>query len=180
MAGRLVLVVGPSGAGKDTLLDAARERLEGSSAHVFPRRFITRRQNAGGEDHIAVTGVEFERMEARGGFALSWRAHGLAYGVPRSVVDEMARGKAVIVNVSRGVIGIACERFASVRVACVMAPNGVLRARLQARGRESEADIEKRLRQASAYTLKGGHIHEIDNGGSLEEGVRRLLEVINF
>ncbi len=179
MTGRLVLVVGPSGAGKDTLIDAARERLEGSSAHDFPRRFITRPQNAGGEDHIAVSDEEFERMEAGGGFALSWRAHGLAYGVPRSIGDEMARGKAVIVNVSRGVVDYACERFSSVRVACITASNEALRARLRARGRESDADIEKRLRQASAYALKGGYIHEIDNGGSLEEGVRQFLEVIN-
>lgn len=178
MAGILILVVGPSGSGKDTLLYAARERLKGSPVHAFPRRFITRPQDAGGEDHIAITPEDFERMEADGGFALSWRAHGLAYGVPCSIIDEMAGGATVIVNVSRGVIDQAREHFSSVRVACITASSDVLKARLCDRGRESEADIDKRLRRASAYKLEGADIHEVDNGGSLEEGVRRFIEVI--
>ncbi len=179
MAGSLILVVGPSGVGKDALLNAARKHLVDSSVHYFPRRLITRPKSAGGENHIAVTLKEFKQMEINGDFALSWRAHGLAYGIPRSIVEQMAQGKTVIVNVSREVIDHARKRFVSVRVARIMAPNKTLRERLLARGRESEADIEKRLHQAFIYKLKGEYIHEVDNGGSLKEGTRQFLEVIN-
>ena len=59
-AGRLILVVGPSGAGKDTLIDAAVARRAGLAR---ARRVVTRPEEAGGEDFEAVTPERFELME---------------------------------------------------------------------------------------------------------------------
>lgn len=56
--GRLVLVVGPSGAGKDTLIDYARSRLEADPDFHFARRVITRPPSVG-EDHESVDVEEF-------------------------------------------------------------------------------------------------------------------------
>ena len=87
----------------------------------------------------------FEASERAGQFTLSWRAHGLAYGIPASIESELAHGKHVVINVSRSVVAAARARFAPSRVIEVTAPPGILEARLKARGRESEVEIGRRL-----------------------------------
>jgi ribose 1,5-bisphosphokinase len=136
----LVLVVGPSGAGKDTVLGMARLALVGDSRFRFVRRVITRPADAGGEDHEAVSESEFAQRT----FALHWQAHGLHYGIPLDVTDDLARGTVVVANVSRGVIAQAAEQF-RVRVIEVTAPPEILAQRLASRGRESADDVAKRL-----------------------------------
>src|SRR4051794_8643592 len=102
MTGAFVAVIGPSGAGKDTVMDSARAELaDRGSAFVFPRRLITRPIGPG-EDHVPVGDADFTRIERDGGFALSWRAHGLSYGVPIAVVDSVRSGDVVVMNISRG------------------------------------------------------------------------------
>jgi phosphonate metabolism protein PhnN/1,5-bisphosphokinase (PRPP-forming) len=136
----LVLVVGPSGAGKDTVLGMAQDALAGDSRFRFVRRVITRPANAGGEHHEAVSETDFLQRT----FALQWQAHGLHYGVPLDVMDDLSRGIVVVANVSRGVIGQAADRF-PVRVIEVTAPPQILAQRLTARGRETAADVAQRL-----------------------------------
>jgi ribose 1,5-bisphosphokinase len=140
VAAVLVLVVGPSGGGKDTVLGIARLALAGDSRFRFVRRVITRPADAGGEDHEAVSGQQFDARA----FTLRWRAHGLQYGIPLDVTDDLARGVVVVANVSREVIAEAAERF-TVRVIEVTAPLDILARRLAARGRETADDIAKRL-----------------------------------
>ncbi len=136
----LVLVVGPSGAGKDTVLGMARAALAGDPRFCFVRRTITRPADAGGEDHDAVTEAGFATRE----HALQWEAHGLKYGIPIGIEDDLAQGRIVIANVSRSVIERAAGRY-PVRVVEITAPVPVLARRLAARGRETEADIAARL-----------------------------------
>ena len=143
--GTLFLVVGPSGAGKDSLIGAARAELEPLGTYLFPRRTLTRPPIDGGEDHLELDIRAFEASERAGQFALSWRAHGLAYGIPASIESELERGKHVVINVSRSVVAAARARFAPSRVIEVTAPPGILAARLKARGRESQAEIGQRL-----------------------------------
>jgi ribose 1,5-bisphosphokinase len=136
----LILVVGPSGAGKDTVLGLARQALAAYERFRFVRRVITRPADAGGEDHEAVTEAAF----ALRAFALDWQAHGLHYGIPIDVTDDISRGIVVVANVSRGVIAQAAEIY-PVRVIEVTAPPDILAQRLAARGRETADDIMKRL-----------------------------------
>ena len=163
----LVLVVGPSGAGKDTLLEGARRALPEAR---FVRRVITRPTAAGGEDHEAVTTEAFDRRS----FALQWEAHGLRYGIPADIADDLAAGRLVIANVSRGIIADAAARF-DARVVEVTAPPDVLAARLAARGRETAADVAARL--ARSVPMTGGAI-QVMNDGSVEEGVARFVAAV--
>jgi len=169
--GTLWLVVGPSGAGKDSLLDGAKAALSDSPAHYFVRRDITRPADAGGEDHNPVSVEEFEARLEAGGYCLSWEAHDLRYGIPKVIEAEVAAGRHVIVNVSRALIDKARDMFRDVRVVNITVPREVLENRLRGRGRESEADIQKRLERAGAFTLEGPGVIIFINDRPLEESI---------
>jgi phosphonate metabolism protein PhnN/1,5-bisphosphokinase (PRPP-forming) len=182
LSGLLVLVVGPSGVGKDTLLDAARDRLKMEKHICFPRRCITRPAGSVGEVHIPVRPEDFGQMARQGAFILSWRAHDLCYGIPRHVQDDVALGKTVIVNVSRSVIDDAYALIGkeNVRVLSIRASTESLRKRLHARGREDALDIERRLARASAYQVDGDTIMHVDNDADLETGIARFVDAITM
>jgi phosphonate metabolism protein PhnN/1,5-bisphosphokinase (PRPP-forming) len=176
--GVLVLVVGPSGAGKDTLMDAARAGLAGDPNYRFARRLITRPAMAGAEDHDSCDEAGFRTIEANGGLALSWQAHGLSYGIPALELSGIGAGAVVIVNVSRRAIA-AAERLAErVVVLNITAPVAVLAQRLAARGRESEADIAARLKREAPLTAERAEVVTILNDRSIAEAAEELLAVL--
>ena len=170
MKGRLFAVVGPSGAGKDTLLQGLC--IEGGPHWV--RRVITRPESAGGEPFEGVTETEFAMREALGRFALVWRAHGLSYGIPRIELEPLNSGRDVIFNGSRTAMVQAARIFPQLRVIVVTAPPDVLAARLSGRGRETAAQIVARLRREVEPLPAGLPVIEIINDGTRDQGVERL------
>lgn len=172
----LVVVVGPSGAGKDTLMAQARAELEGDPRFRFVRREITRPADAGGEDHLAVSPELFAERRAAGAYALAWEAHGLGYGIPADIADDLAAGRVVIANISRASIAEAARRF-PVLVLEITAPAEVLAARLAARGRESAADIAARLAREVALP-EDVTVARVMNDGTPEAGARLVLAAL--
>jgi ribose 1,5-bisphosphokinase len=170
--GMLVLVVGPSGVGKDTLLNAARELLAPDPRFRFARRVITRAAEAGGEQHDFVTEAEFAAMR----YALSWQAHGLRYGIPIGIVEDIDAGRVVVANVSRTIIAEAVLRF-PVRVIEVAAPMAILAKRLAGRGRETQAQIAARLARLAPIP-PGIPVERVMNDGTPEQGVERFVAAL--
>ncbi|MGB8622244.1 MAG: phosphonate metabolism protein/1,5-bisphosphokinase (PRPP-forming) PhnN [Paracoccaceae bacterium] len=170
--GRLFTVVGPSGAGKDTLLEAVDARCP--DLHLV-RRVITRPAEAGGEVFDDVSEAEFLRRRAEGRFALWWRAHGLFYGIPATIDGVLARGGDVIFNGSRSVLQEAHARYPSLRVLHVTAPIPTLAARLAARGREQAPEIAARLERAGFALPEWLAVRAIRNDGALEHAVQAML-----
>jgi phosphonate metabolism protein PhnN/1,5-bisphosphokinase (PRPP-forming) len=178
-SGRLVLVVGPSGVGKDTLLDGARAALSGRDDILFPRREITRPVDAGGEDHIALDEATFAQRQVDGAYALSWRAHALGYGISADIIEALGTGGTVVVNVSRTVLDEARQRFARVKVVSISADPVILANRLMARGREDAAEVAARLARAQAIAVSGDDVVEIHNDGTVADGIARLIAAIS-
>lgn len=176
--GTLVLVVGPSGAGKDTLIEGASAALAGNPAFGFPRRDVTRKAGLGGENYRAVTVDEFLAREAAGGYCLSWQAHDLHYGILREVEDHLAAGRHVVANVSRSVIEEARARLQPVLVVNIAVSEEVLARRLRARGRESEAEIAGRLARARAFAVSGPDVATIVSDGPAAETVARFVALL--
>lgn len=176
--GTLILVVGPSGSGKDTLLSEARKHFSGHDEIIFCERVITRSGNVG-EKHISVCEAEFVHLAASGGFFLFWDAHGLRYGIPSEMLMALQAGKTVIANVSRRIIPKARSQWRDTLIVNVTASKDVLRERLTARGRESAKAIEQRLeRSVSCEVPDDGSTEEIDNSGALQPAADRMIRII--
>ncbi|WP_342162750.1 phosphonate metabolism protein/1,5-bisphosphokinase (PRPP-forming) PhnN [Methylobacterium sp. SD21] len=168
-----VLVVGPSGAGKDTLIRMAREALADEPSIVFPQRLVTRPPSAD-EDNAPIDDDAFARAEAEGRFALSWRAHGLGYALPAHCGRLARGGRVVVSNVSRRIVAEARSRYPGTQVVKITAPLEVLAQRLAARARAQDGDLSARLaRQASVEPDL-----TIDNAGAPEEGARILIHFL--
>lgn len=177
MAG-LVLVVGPSGAGKDTLIAAARETFRDDPMVVFPRRLVTRAAMAEAEDHDSISFDDFHTTRAAGGFALSWEAHGFGYALPGTLAGDIAAGRTVVANVSARVIGGALVRYPGTRVILVAAERGVRAARLARRGRESATEIEARLARERPPLPEGTSAAIVDNSSDLGAAVAAFCAAI--
>lgn len=175
--GRLIAVVGPSGVGKDSLIDAL---VAAQPALVRVRRVITRPRDLGGEDYCAVSGAEFASMAAAGAFCLCWGAHDLRYGIPTSAVAAARNGTSVIANLSRGALAEAKAVFPAVLALNVTAAPETLARRLATRGRETPEAIARRLARSGAPVPGNVPGVTINNDGPLQETVRAALAALSL
>jgi ribose 1,5-bisphosphokinase len=175
--GRLVVVVGPSGAGKDTLIAGARVRLAGDPTIVFPLRIVTRTASAA-EHHQIISDRDFATAAEAGAFAWWWEAHGLKYALPAGIDDDIRAGRTVVCNVSRGIVGRLRRRYACLGVVLVTAPTAVLTTRLAARGRASDGDIAQRIGRAAPPDAELSPDQVIENVGDLERGTASLVAAL--
>lgn len=171
MTTRVVAVVGPSGAGKDTLMIRAAERRPDLQ---LVRRVITRPTESGGEDFDGVSSAEFELMRSEGRFALDWRAHGLSYGVPHIAEDGLW-----LVNLSRGVLMRAAQVFPGLSVIHVGAAPEMRAARLANRGREGIEQIRARISREAGFHPGDLPVTYIDNSGDLEDATAAFIAALD-
>ncbi len=178
MHGRLIYIMGPSGAGKDTVLQGVL-RLMGNRAFLAPR-VVTREAELAEEGALAVTEREFLLMEEAGLLAMSWRANGLAYGVLRHVDERLAAGQDVFINGSRAYLPTALKRYRDLVPVVLSVRPQLLRERLLRRGRESIAQIQSRLERnrtvGAIPDSVSGPVLWIDNSGNPEDAVQTLYQ----
>jgi ribose 1,5-bisphosphokinase len=175
--GRLVLVVGPSGAGKDTLIARARAACRDDATVVFPRRIVTRPPSLF-EDNEFMPPSAFEQAATKGAFAFWWSAHGHMYAIPLAIDFDIEAGRTVVCNVSRSVVGAVRRRYANVVTVLVTAPREILEPRLAARDRASDGRIAERMNRVEPSDGKLRPDVIINNVGEPETGARKLLDAV--
>lgn len=178
--GAFIAVVGPSGAGKDTILSLARRSFRPEEPVRFARRVVTRIAQVEAEDHDCLDPPDFLAAERAGAFCLTWQAHGLSYGLPAGLVADCLRGRTVVANVSRRALLPAAERFPALHVVEVTAPRPLLVRRIAARGREGAAEIEARLARSVDLQMPSAvrGRHAIDNSGEIEAAVQAFVSLV--
>ncbi len=178
--GRLFLVVGNSGSGKDALLAETLRRWPDSARPLrCPRRYITRPAHPS-EPFVSVTTEEFEDLERRGKFCMSWHVYGTHYGVPATLLDWLEQGQHVIVNVSREIIARVRREIPATKVIFVKVPFKITRRRMQARRREAENDpsFQQRLLRARDNPALTDADMVIDNSGPLDAAAAEMLRYL--
>ncbi|UZE96248.1 ribose 1,5-bisphosphokinase [Alkalimarinus alittae] len=184
--GRLFYLMGASGSGKDSILSGCRERLSNEGLYrdlrcFIAHRYITRRPELRGENHVWLSDEEFSRRVESQAFSMYWKANNFSYGVGVEVDNWLANGINVILNGSRGYLPSAMEKYSNaiVPVHIHVDPND-LRARLIKRGRESAEEIEKRIERAKKLNEGlGSYVQTIDNNGSLSAAVDSFFDIMN-
>ena len=174
--GRLILIVGPSGAGKDTLLGLAKAACAEDAGIVFPRRAITREASAS-EDNEEVSAGTFQEALSRGDFAMHWEAHGHRYALSRAIDDDIRAGRTVVANVSRTVISAMRGAYADVVVVLVTAPLNVLAERIALRARGSDGRLDQRLNRTVEDASTAPDV-TIVNVSSAEYHARQFVRIV--
>lgn len=177
MTDRLVYVIGPSGSGKDSVLDGLRSCWPEEIPAHWARRTISRPASAHGEQHEPVDEQAFRQLADSESFALHWQANGLRYGVRHAELQPLALGHCVFVNGSRGYLPALLRHRPRATIVHIGASVPVLKERLLARGRETHDAMAARLKREVAVRLPAASIH-IQNDGALKDTVSRLLEQI--
>ena len=173
--GLFVAVVGPSGAGKDSVINGARTRFAVNPNVVFARRIITRLAD-GSELHDTLSEPMFQRAIQNNEFAMWWQANGLHYGLSAHIHDDIDAGRTVIANLSREKVAAARAVFQRCAVIHINASPDVLIARLAQRGRESGLEQAARLQRIGA-SVKADVV--IMNNGALDVAIDAFEHAIN-
>jgi ribose 1,5-bisphosphokinase len=177
---RLIYTVGPSGAGKDSLLGWLRSNLPEHAPVHFARRTVSRPAQAGGEVHESVDAGEFEFLRARQAFAFDWTANELHYGIREAELSPLQYGAWVLVNGSRAHLPQAARKFPGLTVLHITASADTLRERLLLRGRETLEMVEARIaRAASLDCPMGTDAIEIRNDSTLDAAGLQLLAALS-
>ena len=175
--GVFVAVVGPSGAGKDSIMRAAAAAFTGDHTVHFARRIVTRASNVD-EDHDSVSEGEFSALIEAGALALHWKANGLSYAIPASIHNRLAAGHVVIANASRAIAAEIKTNFPRSVIVHITASEDVLQQRLAARGREAVADLKLRIARSNTLEQEFGADIRIENNGELEDAAAQFISAI--
>ncbi len=170
--------MGPSGAGKDSVLDRARASLTADAPVIFAHRYITRDASAGGENHVALTSREFALRLQHGLFAFHWQAHGNHYGIGREIHDWRHAGLTVVVSGSREHFGKAEGIDAGTHPVLITASPQQLAERLAGRGREDSGKAAARLDRGARYQVTDRRVVTIINDSALDTAAEEFVSLL--
>lgn len=178
----LVVISGPSGVGKDAVLDRLKRAHPEWHFAVTATTRPKRPHEKDGVDYLFMTPSAFQALLARDGFLEHAQVYGREYGVPRSQVEEALRsGKEVIVKTDvQGARTLKARVPGALLVFLAPPTMEELEHRLKERGSETAGDLQKRIQTArQEMESQGGFDHVVVNHtGRLEEAVAEIERII--
>ena len=174
------MVSAPSGAGKTTLCDAARRRLPDLVYSVSSTTRAPRGGEQEGRDYFFVTEAQFCEGIDTGQWAEWARVHDNYYGTSaRFIDDHLDAGRDVLLDVDVQGAAQLLGRYPDAVTIFIMAPSmEVLRQRITARGLDSRAVIDKRMKNAEAeIACKGMYRHLVVND-DLDAAIARFVSIL--
>ncbi|KFL35194.1 MULTISPECIES: AAA family ATPase [unclassified Sulfurospirillum] len=166
---KIVLIVGASGVGKDTLLKAVKNEIKAN----FVKRYITREPDTN-ESNFYLDKEAFENLEKSDYFVSVWKAHNNYYAIAKSHIKEGLN----IISISREAIKDFENSFDDVTTIEIGIPKEMLYARLKNRGRENEEAILKRI-ERYGQKIEAKNLIYFDNSRPLEESKKAFLALLN-
>lgn len=155
---KIILIVGPSGVGKDTLLKEAQQSLCHNKEFNFVKRYVSRKPNKD-EDNYYIPKKLFSFLNKYSLFSSIWEAHGNLYAIAK---ESILYQKVNVISVSRGVVEDFESRYNDVTTIQITLSYEELKKRLMSRGREDERAIQKRL-ERSFKTIKAKSLVTFNN-----------------
>jgi ribose 1,5-bisphosphokinase len=178
---RLFFLVGPSGVGKDTILEHLKKNEFSDRQPLVAHRYITRPVRQNDENHIELSPADFNRRKEAGLFLFDWKSHGKQYAVGREVKRWRKSGMNVIINGSREYLQKAREIHPSLVPVWLTVSEDVMRQRLIDRGRESEIEIDARIqRNRELSVLKPDDGVFINNDQTIEDTIWQIMALIEI
>ena len=178
---RVLVITGPSGVGKGTLIRGLMERLIGLELSVSATTRAPRPGERDGVDYYFLTREEFDRRVAAGDFVEHADYAGRSYGTLRSELEERVRaGKPVVLEIE--VQGARQVREAMPEAVQVfIAPPSIeaLRARLIGRGTDERGEVERRLRVAAAELEAQPEFPYVVVNDRLDDATSELTEIVS-
>ncbi|MGP3777772.1 guanylate kinase [Halanaerobium saccharolyticum] len=178
--GILFVLSGPSGVGKNTVLDELFKNFEGVSYSVSATTRERREGEVEGEDYFFISEAEFKEIEAEDGFIESAVVHGHYYGTPKKFVDQkLDEGEDIILEIDTQGAKQVREKYPEAVYIFLVPPSlEELENRLDKRGSESDKSKNLRLKNAR-QELKEVHKYDYEViNDSLSDAVREIKKII--
>ena len=178
--GILVVISGPSGAGKGTIVGRILKELDNIGFSTSMTTRSPREGEVDGRDYFFVTEEEFKKAIDEDAFVEYANVHGNYYGTPKSeAASRLERGMNVLLDIDvQGAMNVKKQMPEGVFIFISPPSMEELRARLEGRGKDSAEDIERRLKNAEGeMKLIGEYDYHVVND-DLDTAVEEVKEII--